>query len=264
MSEIWNVFIADGTQSLEEIEACLLSLDEGTQDDECMSQLNRSLHTIKGNASMMGLPNLSGLVHKTEDLVECITHVGVDKEENPIDLLFAIFDVIQEYFEHLLNSQTDISMEDIEPLQSAIDYWITTHGVRASSQSIQGQFSKNKVGQDLTVHPGPQILRGERADALDNSGNTKNVSVMFPIDTNITAYPKTRRQTLLEQLDALEQSFIDLCSLEDEEGFKVESHLASIQENIDLLSNDIEPSTWQMTKFSFETRNSFFNRDNTR
>ena len=91
MSEIWNIYCRWYSEFRGD-EACLLSLNQGTQDDECRSTQCVSSHNQR-DTSMMRLPNLSGLVHKTEDLVECLYVVLIKK--NPIDLLFAIFDAIQ-------------------------------------------------------------------------------------------------------------------------------------------------------------------------
>ena len=51
--------------------------------------------------------------------------------------------------------------------------------------------------------------------------------------------------------------YLSIFALGDEEEPKL-NLTSQLQENIDLLSNEIEPSIWQMERFSFDMRKQFF------
>ena len=103
--EYWSLFHEEGLQTLQIAEQALLSLEQ-SNDIEILQNLYRAMHTLKGNCGMMGLPNLSNLTHKAEDLTESLKHVGIDHEESPIDLLLSTFDLIQELFPNVIEQRT--------------------------------------------------------------------------------------------------------------------------------------------------------------
>jgi two-component system chemotaxis sensor kinase CheA len=58
---------------VEKISAALLELERGTGTPELSEELARELHTLKGEARMMGFVGISTVVHAAEDLLKAVT-----------------------------------------------------------------------------------------------------------------------------------------------------------------------------------------------
>ncbi len=55
---------------VEKVTAVLLQLERGAASSEQQEELARELHTLKGEARMMGFAAISAVVHATEDLLK--------------------------------------------------------------------------------------------------------------------------------------------------------------------------------------------------
>src|SRR5512133_75958 len=58
---------------VEKISAALLELERGQATPELSEELARELHTLKGEARMMGFAGISTVVHAAEDLLKAVT-----------------------------------------------------------------------------------------------------------------------------------------------------------------------------------------------
>jgi two-component system chemotaxis sensor kinase CheA len=68
-------FLTRAANEPDELAALVLAWDGG--DDEAKSELRRRLHTLKGDAGVLGLHDLQALMHRAEDLVLTTTRVPV-------------------------------------------------------------------------------------------------------------------------------------------------------------------------------------------
>src|SRR5512141_1010933 len=69
---------------VEKISAALLELERGTASGDTIQELARELHTLKGEARMMGFVGISAVVHAAEDLLKVLV------PESPGDRLDAL------------------------------------------------------------------------------------------------------------------------------------------------------------------------------
>jgi len=58
------------TDRVEKISSCLLELERGSGGNELLEELARELHTLKGEARMMGFVGISTVVHVAEDVLK--------------------------------------------------------------------------------------------------------------------------------------------------------------------------------------------------
>ena len=76
---------------VEKISAALLALERGSGTPELSQELARELHTLKGEARMMGFVGISGVVHAAEDLLKA---VRPDSPGERLDALLKACDAI--------------------------------------------------------------------------------------------------------------------------------------------------------------------------
>ncbi len=90
--KIFSEFLARQEAAMEEMEAMILSLEK-TADNDSLAALKRLIHTLKGEAALMGLEDVERLCHVTED------SLGVRSAGEMVDSLLQIKDWLSQLFQ---------------------------------------------------------------------------------------------------------------------------------------------------------------------
>ncbi len=85
-------FLARQTSALDDIEECFLEFEK-TNDEKHLKSIKGLLHTLKGEAGMLGLTEIERLCHATEDML------NRDTPEQLIDILFEVKDWLSQTFD---------------------------------------------------------------------------------------------------------------------------------------------------------------------
>lgn len=85
-------FLAEAEESLDLMEQSLLEMDSGSANTELLNDIFRVAHTIKGNASALGLDDLARLAHVVEDLLDVYRQKHAPLGRNVISLLLKSVD----------------------------------------------------------------------------------------------------------------------------------------------------------------------------
>jgi two-component system, chemotaxis family, sensor kinase CheA len=85
-------FLAEAEESLDLMEQALLEMDSGSASAELLNDVFRVAHTIKGNASALGLEELAEFAHVVEDLLDVYREKHSPLGRNVISLLLKAVD----------------------------------------------------------------------------------------------------------------------------------------------------------------------------
>lgn len=72
MTPLLRQFINDGQDLLQTIGETLMALETSPSDVELMSELFRSVHTLKGNSGLFDFPEMTRVLHAAEDLMDAV------------------------------------------------------------------------------------------------------------------------------------------------------------------------------------------------
>lgn len=100
-------FATSGDSSMDELEACLLLLEQH-EDKEQLTRVRRIIHTLKGEAGVLGFPDLEVLCHEVENYI--------DKKDTILswEFFFHLVDHLRNFFSSVLEEKkTDLD----QPLQ---------------------------------------------------------------------------------------------------------------------------------------------------
>ena len=98
--EILGSFISETTEHLDNIEAKIVSLEDNA-DSETINEIFRSMHTIKGVASFLGLNKIKNLSHALENLLDNLRDNKISISTNLIDILLEGCDTLNQIMEEL-------------------------------------------------------------------------------------------------------------------------------------------------------------------
>ena len=92
--EVLNSFVSEASDHLESLEDKILSL-ENNGDKELINSIFRSMHTIKGVASFIGLSGIKTITHSLESLLDNIREGKIKPAQDIIDLLLEGSDAVR-------------------------------------------------------------------------------------------------------------------------------------------------------------------------
>jgi two-component system chemotaxis sensor kinase CheA len=93
-AELANLFIAEALDHLGTIEAKLLELDERPEDTSLLNDIFRPFHTVKGNASALGIVSVERVAHKVENLLDLARSGKIQVGGPEVDLVLRAVDVL--------------------------------------------------------------------------------------------------------------------------------------------------------------------------
>jgi len=94
MNELLAQFLSEARDALEGIGGKLMELENAPDDQELMTQLFRTVHTLKGNSGLFDFPEMSRVLHAGEDLMDAVRHGDVQYSQDLADRLLDAMDFV--------------------------------------------------------------------------------------------------------------------------------------------------------------------------
>ncbi len=96
MQRFHATFFEESREGLEAMEAGLLSLEQGSRDDDLINSIFRAAHSIKGGAATFGFEAVASFTHLLETLLDEFRSGKRDLDAESIDAMLASVDVLRE------------------------------------------------------------------------------------------------------------------------------------------------------------------------
>ena len=107
-----EIFLSESQEYIDNINGCLVKLEENPRDLNSLNEIFRCTHTLKGMSATMGYDKIAQISHQMEDLLDELRGQKKAVTSNIIDTLFAGVDLLEQLLQEVrLNqeSKTDIS-----------------------------------------------------------------------------------------------------------------------------------------------------------
>ncbi|WP_455221121.1 HD domain-containing phosphohydrolase [Kaarinaea lacus] len=105
-SHIIEEFIAEYNESHSDIETLLLKLENNPEEKNLLNELFRKVHTIKGNAQLIGLELISGFVHALENILDRLRKHELSLDKSLSDTILRCVDHIGTLCSDILNQRS--------------------------------------------------------------------------------------------------------------------------------------------------------------
>ncbi len=110
-SEYMPMFLAEGREHLEQLNLCIVRLEEDPKDQATVEEIFRIAHSFKGMSATMGFAKIAELTHNMEDVFELLRQRSGGLPPEAIDTVFACLDALSAATESI---ETD-GEEDLDP-----------------------------------------------------------------------------------------------------------------------------------------------------
>ncbi len=152
--EYRSLFFEETREHLEKIEGCLLELEKDPQYD-CIHDLFRSVHTIKGSSAVMGYIQTSNLVHQMEDIIQTIRDGRTSLTPHKLEVFLKVYDHLARFIEAAALGESEDAFDITDPLSELKTLKNETDGVSLMESGDQ-EVSENRE-MPVTIETGIQI-----------------------------------------------------------------------------------------------------------
>jgi len=127
MNNLLALFISESRDLLQQIGESLLAMEKNPDEPSLISELFRSVHTLKGNSGLFEFPEMTKVLHKSEDLMVSIRDGTQSFTKDVADVLLDAMDFVGilldeiETNEELINSHETAMQENINKLQAFVE-----------------------------------------------------------------------------------------------------------------------------------------------
>lgn len=101
MTPLLAQFITETRDQIEQIGNGLLAIERNPDDLNCINDVFRCAHTIKGSSGLFEFPAITRLVHAAEDLLDSLRNHEIAFDSAMTDLLLSAFDHVTQWIDDL-------------------------------------------------------------------------------------------------------------------------------------------------------------------
>ncbi|MFN3781688.1 MAG: chemotaxis protein CheA, partial [Candidatus Kapaibacteriota bacterium] len=223
MQEIFEAFIVESTELLENLSQDLMLIEETPEDEELLNRIFRAFHTIKGTSSFMGFDKIATLTHHAEDILNKLRRFELKANQQIIDVLLEVYDHLQLMIQRVKNGE-DISDVDYSTTIEKINILksggtLETLGAQVLPSTLEESLGTDKEGSKVeqVLQLAPDILSKpgdfspEELELINAAFEEVNKSVMSETKTLELGSIENFKDTLTNVTESTktEETFIE-------------------------------------------------------
>jgi two-component system chemotaxis sensor kinase CheA len=102
-SKYLDAFIEEARENIQSLNQLLLGLEKGEYSKEGMGNAYRLVHTLKGNANVLGIDHIGDIAHSMEDVLDKLQEKAEIPQGEVLDLLFEGSDLVEIMIQELID-----------------------------------------------------------------------------------------------------------------------------------------------------------------
>jgi two-component system chemotaxis sensor kinase CheA len=143
MDDIINDFLAEASESLEQLDQKFMELEKQPGDTALLNDIFRSIHTIKGAAGFLGFQQMVDVTHSTEDVLNKLRKGEMSVTPGIMDAILQSVDLIKLLLGNI--KEKNGREEDLKPTVALL------HDI------LEGRFKEEAP----SAHPSPKAAEAE-------------------------------------------------------------------------------------------------------
>ncbi|SEF43955.1 two-component system, chemotaxis family, sensor kinase CheA [Butyrivibrio sp. Su6] len=107
VSQYLSVFLDEAKEHLQSLNDNIMTLEQDPENEDCINEIFRSAHSMKGMAGTMGYTRMQNLTHDMEDVFSDVRGGKIKIKSSDIDVLLQCLDAIQGYVDNITENQDE-------------------------------------------------------------------------------------------------------------------------------------------------------------
>ncbi len=211
LQDIFKEFIVETQENLDKLEKDLVDLEGSDDITEKISNLFRVIHTVKGNAGLLGLSKLEKVAHVGENLLSKLRDNELSLNSQIIDALLETSDAIREILSVVEETYLDGDKEYTELIEKLSN--LTKHGklkntpqeesleVKSENRTKEKKEQKEGLDPNTNILPDTEIKTDNSKKQEIKKENNSDTSLPPPSTT--THITESTIRVDIELLDSL-------------------------------------------------------------
>lgn len=162
VSEYLGVFLDEAKEHLQALNDSIMTLEQEPDNEDCINEIFRAAHSMKGMAGTMGYKRMQDLTHDIEDVFSDVRNGTLKITPGIVDTLFQCLDAVQAYVDNITETQ-DEGTEDNANLIKALADIRAGGGGAAPAEEASAEEAAEEGGSDEAAAEAP--AEGGSADA---------------------------------------------------------------------------------------------------
>ncbi len=150
VSQYLEIFIDETKEHLQTLSDQLMILETEPENMDCINEIFRAAHSLKGMAGTMGYKRMQRLTHDMENVFQEIRSGNMKVQPELVDVLFRGLDALEAYLNNILES-TDEGTEENEEIINTLNSIANKSGVGTKTETPEAQTDTASVGQEEGV-----------------------------------------------------------------------------------------------------------------
>ncbi len=194
-----NQFLVDSKELLDKLETDILALEKNPTNRQLSKDVFRNLHSLKGNAGLLGFQDIATVCHQAESYMETINDSEKLSSAEQINFLLEIVDKVRQAVEEIPQNQTG-AIPDKEDLLKKIQEKLESFsaGLEVPQQSVPPKEEKSDPDkkaeekpqkqtspeQERSVPQTPPKAKVQKPHQKPKSGHSKTAGEVIRVDVN--------------------------------------------------------------------------------
>jgi chemosensory pili system protein ChpA (sensor histidine kinase/response regulator) len=159
-SEILEFFVPEVEEHLQAVTDCLLSLEANPNPEE-IHRLFRAMHTIKGAAAQVGLPRISLVAHRAEDLIGRLRDGELKPSARIVDLCLESSDAIKKFLYKQWPDEATMRASITSLVTNIVQFSPDQEPVTAVPPALEAKQIAQELAAELAARPATDTAADE-------------------------------------------------------------------------------------------------------
>ena len=158
VSQYLSVFLDEAKEHLQSLNDNIMILEQDPENEDCINEIFRSAHSMKGMAGTMGYTRMQNLTHDMEDVFSDVRGGKIKIKSADIDVLLQCLDAIQGYVDNITENQDEGTEEHQNIIKSLADI---RNGVSGDGDGAEAPAAEAAPASDSASAPSDGAPSGD-------------------------------------------------------------------------------------------------------
>lgn len=179
--EFISIFLSEANEIVEGLENDLVLLENNKSDEDLLSKIFRSAHTLKSSAGTVGFTTMSELNHVAENLLEKVRSGKLDVTPTMITVLLEFLDTVKIMLQNIIDGKGEADgVNNIESLKAKIKAIADGNEIDASVQAPTTSSAAPTVKKETQTSTQAQAIEEpEKKEESSSGSNVFHISMSF-------------------------------------------------------------------------------------
>lgn len=150
VSQYLEIFIDETKEHLQTLSDQLMILETEPENMDCINEIFRAAHSLKGMAGTMGYKRMQRLTHDMENVFQEIRSENMKVQPELVDVLFRGLDALEAYLNNILES-TDEGTEENEEIINTLNSIANKAGVETPENAAAASEAASAEGSEAVA-----------------------------------------------------------------------------------------------------------------